>query len=211
MSSTNNHEKRNGSNYPQQNKRIGVYGGTFNPIHIAHLIAAEAVYEALNLDEVWFMPARIPPHKQDQRLAASEHRLRMLQLALEPYQEFKVCTYELEQSTISYTFDTMKALVQKYADHQFNFIIGADMVAYLSKWYRYEELLAMVPFVAVQRPQHPIASELPWLRHIHMVNMPQIDISSTEIRQRCKNNRSIRFLVPNGVDTYIKEHQLYVE
>ncbi len=188
-----------------------MYGGTFNPIHVAHLIAAEAVFEELYLDEVWFMPAHIPPHKQDHTILDSDHRLRMLQLALTPYAEFKVSTYELEKATVSYTFETMSALIKTYVDHQFYFIIGGDHLANLPKWYRYEELLALVPFVAVKRPHHHFDLSQAWMEHIHVVDMPQIDLSSTEIRQRCKDKRSIRFLVPDVIDTYIKEHQLYVE
>lgn len=210
-SSIKSHEKRNELNYQNDKKRIGIFGGTFDPIHLAHLIAAEAVYSAMNLDELWFMPAKIPPHKQDRNILASEHRLRMLHLAIEWYPEFKVNTYELEQNDVSYTYNTIVHFTTLFPKHQFYFIVGEDMVEMLPKWYRYEDLLPLVSFVAVHRPGSHIPIMDPLLSQIEFIDMPQMELSSTYIRNRCLSGRSIRFMVPDRVFEYIKEHQLYVD
>lgn len=186
-------------------------GGTFDPIHIAHLITAEFVYSALGLDEIWFMPTYIPPHKRDQAITASEHRLQMLQLATRAYPEFKICSYELEQNQVSYTFNTMTYMLKKYPEHQFYFIIGGDMLKQLNSWYRSEELLQLVPFIAVNRPNYDLDQDDPIRKLVNTIDIPPLMISSTEIRSRCHKGQSIRFLVPDPVLKYIKEQQLYVE
>ncbi len=198
-------------NYQNQNKRIGIFGGTFDPIHLAHLIAAESAYTAMSLDEIWFMPTKIPPHKQDRNILASDHRLRMLQLAVEPYPEFKVNTYEIDQSEVSYTYNTIAHFTREHPHHQLYFIIGGDMVEMLPRWYRYEELLQLVTFIAVKRPGSHINTVDKWVKQIDIIEMPQMELSSTDIRKRCLTGKSIRFMVPDRVDQYIKEHQLYVD
>lgn len=156
------------------------------------------------------MPTQIPPHKQERHISSSQHRLKMIQLAIEPYPEFKVNTYELEQQQVSYTYNTMSYLTSHYSNVQFYFIVGGDMVEYLPKWYRYEELLQMIPFIAVRRPNYPVVISSHLEKKIEFVEMPQLDISSTDIRDRCTTGKSIRFLVPDSVREYIKEQRLYV-
>ncbi len=194
--------------------KIGILGGTFDPVHIGHLIAAECAKEGLQLDEVWLMPTFVPPHKrQDGDAAAAEERLDMLERATAAYDDICVTDIELRRGGISYTADTMKALTEAYPDHQFSFIIGADMAAILPSWKRISELASRVRFAALDRPGFPhihdimlpekLASRLDW------VEMPAVDVSSTFVRSLRRKGRSVRFLVPDSVYDYIKERRLY--
>ena len=133
-------------------RKIGIIGGTFDPPHYGHLLIANEVYHALNLEEVWFLPNQIPPHKQGRNITSVESRLQMLELATEAEEHFSICLEELSRKGPSYTYDTMLQLTKKYPDVQFHFIIGGDMVEYLPKWYNIEALLDLVTFVGVARP-----------------------------------------------------------
>lgn len=195
-----------------QNKReVGIFGGTFDPIHIGHLLAVESVYTTLKLDEVWFLPTFIPPHKQTRKVTDSFHRLEMLKRAIAPYSEFKVCTYEIDQATISYTYNTIVSLKEVYPECDFHFIIGADMVQFLPNWYRFEDLFSIINFAAVMRPNYDIDFTMDYCKQIKFVEMPQCDISSSDIRRRIHEGKSIRFMVTKEVEEYIKEHRLYVD
>ena len=132
-------------------RKIGIIGGTFDPPHYGHLLIANEVYHALNLEEVWFLPNQIPPHKQGRNITSVESRLHMLELATEAEEHFSICLEELSRKGPSYTYDTMLQLTKKYPDVQFHFIIGGDMVEYLPKWYNIEALLNLVTFVGVAR------------------------------------------------------------
>ncbi|MCM3064869.1 nicotinate-nucleotide adenylyltransferase [Priestia flexa] len=186
-------------------KRIGIFGGTFNPPHIGHLIMANEVLFSLKLDEIWFMPSHIPPHKTLKQEIDPNHRLNMLSLATDGYSKFRVQSIEFERNDISYTFDTMCILKETYPDNQFYFIIGADMVEYLPKWYNIEELQKLVTFVGVKRPGYEMKSPYSILE----VEAPQMDISSSFIRERVKVQGPIDFYVPLSVKHYIEENQLY--
>ncbi|GAB7386614.1 nicotinate-nucleotide adenylyltransferase [Bacillaceae bacterium] len=187
--------------------KIGILGGTFDPVHIAHLIVAEQARSRLFLDEVWFMPARIPPHKQEQRIAASLDRLNMLKLAVADNPHFKVTDIELRRNGPSYTVDTMKILKRQYPEYAFFFLIGGDMVEYLPRFERIEELRRLVTFVGLARPGYP--KEAPAGYPVLEVPVPQIDISSSLIREMVRRGDSIRYLVPEKVEHYIKEKRLY--
>ncbi|GIP35888.1 nicotinate-nucleotide adenylyltransferase [Paenibacillus sp. J2TS4] len=191
---------------------IGIMGGTFDPIHIGHLLAAETAAEEANLDEVWFMPANIPPHKASAPLATSQQRLEMVQCAIESRPSFKAIDDELKRGGTSYTFDTVARLQQQYPDYRFHYIIGADMVMYLPKWYRIEELAQLVTFIGVGRPGYELnLTELPpALRdRVQLVSMPAMEVSSTDIRKRRQEGRSIRYRVPESVRQYIERKGLY--
>lgn len=190
--------------------RIGILGGTFDPIHHAHLHMAEVAREECNLDEVWFIPTKTPPHKQDKQVSSAESRLAMLLLAIEDIPYFSVSLLEYERKQVpSYTIDTMESLVKLYPRYQFYFIIGADMIHYLPQWHRIEQLLTLVTFIGVGRPGWPLDYQLPYLEHVKQIDMIAMDISSTLIRQRIKKGKSIRFLVPEKVYAYIRERRLY--
>lgn len=186
-------------------KRIGLYGGTFNPIHTSHLIVADQVYTALGLDEVWFIPDEIPPHVNSKTTIAAHDRVAMIEEAISDNSHFKVELSEIERGGVSYTYDTIVFLKEKYPEYDFYFIIGADMVADLPTWHRIDELSKLITFVGVQRPGFIANSSYSVL----WVDAPLLAISSTDIRNRVISGLSIRYLVPDRVEKYIKEHHLY--
>ncbi|MFY0546251.1 nicotinate-nucleotide adenylyltransferase [Brevibacillus sp. H7] len=189
-------------------KQIGIMGGTFDPIHCGHLLAAEQAREQARLDEVWFMPARIPPHKERAGITAQEHRLRMVELAVADHPSFRVTDVELLREGPSYTYDTMCQLIDTYPDCQFSFIIGGDMVEMLPKWYRISDLIQMVRFIGLARPGSnfdPSAVS----SSVTFVEMPTWELSSTLVRERAAAGRSLRYLVPAAVESYIREQGLY--
>jgi len=191
-----------------QQKQIGIMGGTFDPIHCGHLLAAEQAREQMQLDEVWFMPARIPPHKERAGISAQEHRLRMVELAVASHPFFCVTEVELLRDGPSYTYDTMCQLIDQYPAYRFSFIVGGDMVEYLPKWYRFEELIRMVRFIGLGRPGARY-NQVEASRYVTFVEMPAWEISSTLIRQKAAAGKSLRYLVPAAVECYIKEQKLY--
>ncbi|MEJ8547487.1 nicotinate-nucleotide adenylyltransferase [Brevibacillus borstelensis] len=192
----------------EQKKQIGIMGGTFDPIHAGHLLAAEQAREQAALDEVWFMPTHIPPHKQWAGLTPASHRLRMVELAVADHPAFRASDLELRRSGPSYTFDTMRNLVSVHQDCRFSFIIGGDMVKILPQWHRIDDLLKMVRFIGLSRPGIKLEEKV-YRDFVTFVEMPAWDISSTLIREKAARGRSIRYLVPPAVECYIKEHGLY--
>jgi nicotinate-nucleotide adenylyltransferase len=184
--------------------RIGILGGTFDPPHMGHLIIAEEVLRALNLDQIWFIPTFEPPHKHDAYVQV-DHRIDMLKLAIEGNNEFLLNTIEIDRAGKSYTIDTIIGLKEAHPEAEFYFIIGADMVEYLPNWYKIDELIKLVKFVGVKRNGYSVDSSYP----IKKVEIPMIDISSTLIRERLQAKKSIKYLVPESVYHYIKENGLY--
>jgi nicotinate-nucleotide adenylyltransferase len=185
-------------------KKIAILGGTFNPPHLGHLIIASEVQAQFNFDEIWFMPNQEPPHKESTIGVNSAQRLEMVRRAVADNPLFKIQTIELERTGKSYTFDTMKLLTEKY-DDDFYFIIGADMIEYLPKWYKIEELVKLVTFVGVNRPDYDKQSAYP----IILMDVPNIEISSYMIREKVKMGKNIRYFVPKTVMEYIEENGLY--
>lgn len=186
-------------------KKVGLLGGTFNPPHIGHLIIANEVRHALSLDEVRLMPASIPPHKTNPSDATPEQRLRMVELAVEGTEGLTVSSFEVDHGGVSYTFETMKRLKEHEPDKDFFFLIGGDMIDMLPKWYKIEELMQLVKFVGVGRPGTIGKTTFP----VTMVHIPEVELSSTLIRQRVQSEGTIRFLVPDKVETYIRLEGLY--
>jgi len=186
-------------------KKVGILGGTFNPPHTGHLVIANEVLDILGLDTVWFMPNQVPPHKSVTEPISNADRLAMLELAVKDNPDFRIETVELERTGPSYTYETMKILKDMYKEHEFYFIIGGDMVEYLPKWHKIDELLKMVKFVGVSRPSYQDQTEYEVLH----VETPQMDISSSMIRERVKTGKSIRYLLPDPVRAYLEEHGLY--
>ena len=197
--------------------KIGIMGGTFDPIHLGHLATAEAVRENFSLDEILFIPAARPPHKLGKKVTDERHRLAMTQLATRSNKFFKVSDMELKRTGLSYTLDTMNELHKIFGNAtELFFIIGADSLADLSKWYAARELVAKCHFIATTRQGVDVdfssvekffgaaAKE-----HIHRVTTPGLEISSTDIRERVKLNRSIKYLVPEVVEEYILREKLY--
>lgn len=191
---------------------IGILGGTFDPIHLGHLLAAECARDQLKLDEIWIMPSHVPPHKEHQPVANPQQRLEMAKAAIKGHTDYKVLDIELQRSGASYTLDTIKQLKQQFGSHKYYFIIGGDMIKTLHQWDRIEQLMEELQFVGCQRAGVRIDwNMLPeWVgQHVLMVEMPLLEISSTLIRERIKNNNTIRFFVPDHVHAYIEENRLY--
>lgn len=191
--------------------KVGIMGGTFDPIHIGHMLAAEAARDACSLDEVWFMPSHIPPHKHEAGVTG-QMRLEMTAEAVHGHPSFRTLDWEVKRGGVSYTVDTIKELRRMYPHTEFSFIIGADMVNYLPKWHRIEELAGMLTFIGVNRPGSGLnVDDLPpWIREsVKIADMPLIDISSTVIRKRAAAGKSIRYMVPDRVYEYMVRSGLY--
>lgn len=186
-------------------KKVGILGGTFNPPHTGHLVIANEVLNAYELDKIWFMPNQVPPHKNVASPINNADRLAMLELAIMDNTSFRVETVELDRSGPSYTYETMKILKDMYKDIDFYFIIGGDMVEYLPKWREIDKLLELVKFIGVSRPSYQDHSDY----DILYAKTPQMEISSSMIRERVKAGQSIRYLLPEPVRAYIEEHGLY--
>lgn len=188
-------------------RRIGIYGGTFNPIHIGHLIIANTVLNDLDLDEIWFMPDNIPPHKNKKVAIDPRHRLQMLQRAVFDNQRFKIETLEIERGGVSYTYDTMMSLKMLCPNDDFYLIMGGDMVQDLPNWYHVDDLAKIVQFVGVKRMGVSADSKYP----IIWVDGPSFDFNSSMIRDRIYHGQSVRYLVPDAVLEYIYRERLYRE
>ena len=185
-------------------KKIAIYGGTFDPIHHAHLILAREAIETLDLDKVILVPAAISPLKKSAPVASGEVRLEMLQAAIKGEPGFEVNECELLRTPPSYTIDTVQEILRRECDVCLYCLIGEDNVEQLPRWHRFSELEKIVRFVVLDRSgkQPPHSYQL-----IHR----RIDISATEIRRRVARNQSIRYLVPDSVDEIIQREKLYRE
>jgi nicotinate-nucleotide adenylyltransferase len=192
--------------------KIGIMGGTFDPIHLGHMIAAESAREAAGLDEVWFIPTNIPPHKQNLPKASAEQRLAMVSLAVADHPSFRAVDYELKRGGTSFTADTVQMLRDLHPNISFYYIIGADMVMYLPKWVRIEEIVEGVSFIGLERLGFQVElKHLPAMLadKVQLASMPLIEISSTAIRKRKQQHQSVRYLVNEKVRIYMEENQLY--
>jgi nicotinate-nucleotide adenylyltransferase len=201
-----------------KSSRIGVMGGTFDPIHYGHLVAAEVSRAEFGLDKVIFMPTGRPPHKQLQIVTDSEHRYHMTVLATLSNPGFEVSRMEVDKTGLAYTYDTVKELKRIYGkDSDIYFITGADAVLELSTWHRIQELLSLCRFIAVTRPGfdnenleqkiQEITSK--YNGEIICIEVPLLAISSTDIRNRFRNRKPIKYLLPEAVEKYIQEMGLY--
>lgn len=186
-------------------KRVGLYGGTFNPVHNAHLLVADQVGHALKLNRVDFMPDDIPPHVDRKEAIDADDRVAMLKLAIQDNPMFGLELSEINRGGVSYTYDTIVALKKAHPEVDYYFIIGGDMVDYLPKWHRIDDLLKLVNFVAVRRKGAQNESQYP----VIWVDVPEVQFSSTDIRQRLEAGLSVNYMLPKPVQEYIKEHDLY--
>lgn len=191
---------------------VGIMGGTFDPVHLGHLLAAERALEEGGLDEVWFMPANVPPHKPNPPKATTEQRVDMLKLSIAGHPRFRLELIEIERQGISYTVDTVDQLRRRYPNVRFCYIVGADMVQYLPNWVRIEEIMRHISFIGLQRPGYSLdmSGLPPFIRQgVRLAVMPQIELSSTDIRERTRSGRSVRYMVHDAVYAFIKERRLY--
>ncbi|MGX7199905.1 nicotinate-nucleotide adenylyltransferase [Enterococcus nangangensis] len=184
---------------------IGLLGGNFNPVHLGHLAAAQSVLETLQLERVDFLPSFLPPHVDHKETINPKERLAMLKLAIGDNPQFGIEPCEILRGGKSFTIETIKELQARYPEREYYFIIGGDMVEYLPKWKDIEELVQLVHFVGVNRPHYQRTSPYP----IIYVDVPQLDISSSLIRQKIALGQSPRYLLPESVLHYIVEKGLY--
>jgi nicotinate-nucleotide adenylyltransferase len=185
-------------------KKIAIYGGTFDPVHHAHLILAREAIETLELDQVILVPAAISPLKKTAPIASGEVRLAMLQAAIKGEPKFEVDECELLRPPPSYTIDTVEEIRRRECDASIYCLIGEDNVEQLPRWHRFAELEKMVRFVVLDRTGKQPS-------HSYQLIQRPIDISATEIRRRISQNESIRYLVPESVEEIIKRENLYRE
>jgi nicotinate-nucleotide adenylyltransferase len=199
--------------------RIGIFGGSFDPVHYGHLLLAESCREQCRLDEVWFVPAAVPPHKRDENRTDAKHRVEMLELAIAGHPQFRVSTIEIDRGGVSYTVSTLAAIGRQRPEAELFLLLGGDSLRDLGTWRQPEQVCELATPVAVGRVGSPpsdyssleqiVSAER--LEHIrrHAVEMPLLELSSTDIRRRVAAGRSIRYMTPRAVETYIAQHSLY--
>jgi nicotinate-nucleotide adenylyltransferase len=201
-------------------KKLGVLGGSFDPVHIGHLIIAEAVADAYKIDRVLFVPCFIPPHKRHKTVADGGHRLKMIERAIEDNDRFAASDRELRRGGVSYSIDTMREIRAEWGDTaELYFIMGGDSLVEFSSWKCYRELLELCTIVVAARPGSGADTWRPpagayteaQVRAIraHILKTPLIGISATGIREQRRAGGSVRYLVPERVRQYIEEHNLY--
>jgi nicotinate-nucleotide adenylyltransferase len=198
--------------------RLGLLGGTFDPIHYGHLLLAERCREECGLDRVWFLPAGQPPHKTADGISPGPQRAEMVEFAIAGHPQFQVSRIELTRTGRSFTIDTLRELHAEDPSRELFFLIGADSLADLPDWRDPAGIVDLATIVAVNRGDRPLP-DLDGLRRalgsaiadrVRLVTMPGIDLSSTDIRRRFRGGKSIRFMTPRPCEVYIQEHQLYV-
>lgn len=207
--------------------RLGIFGGTFDPVHYGHLLLAECCREQLRLDAVWFLPASVPPHKQQRQLAAAEARVDMLNLAIGGHEAFSVCRYEIDRGGVNFTADTLKVLAAQDPSRELFFLLGGDSLRDLPTWRDLARICRLAKLAVVGRapadessglsPKWPelealgsllSADQVESIRR-HRVEMPRVDLSSSDIRTRIAKGQSIRYRTPSAVEKYLETHQLY--
>jgi nicotinate-nucleotide adenylyltransferase len=211
--------------------RVGLFGGTFNPIHLGHLRSAEEVCEALSLDEILFIPSATPPHKRGDTVAPAAHRLAMVKLAIAGNARFRVSTIEINRRGRSYSVDTLRVLRTRMPRTRFSFIMGIDAFREIATWKEYRSIFGLCDVVVISRPPDnalslraalPVAARGDFCyrpasttvehstgNRIIFQPITQLDISASSIRRRLHRGLSIRYLVPTSVERYIARHRLY--
>jgi nicotinate-nucleotide adenylyltransferase len=196
--------------------RVGVFGGTFDPIHMGHLVSAEEARVKLELERVVFVPARLPPHKLDQVVSPVEHRLTMLELAIASNPHFAVSRVDVDRFGPSYTVDTIELLRDEWGSGiEVYFIMGSDSLLDILTWHNPRRLIRLCRFAVVSRPGYQVDLDeldalLPGVAsRVQILNAPELAISSTDIQRRVREGMSIKYQVPEAVEDYIYQHKLY--
>lgn len=201
-------------------EKIGIFGGTFNPIHNGHLLMVQDAMEAFDLARVLFVPCAVPPHKRSAGLVSTVHRVAMLEAALDGNPDFELCDLEIRRGGTSYTIDTLRKLKQRYPEQELCLIIGSDTLPELCQWRDIGGILALCRIVTVARPGFELAAlkrrslklKPPWPRRLlkDVVAGHGLNVSSSNIRYRVAEGMTIRYLVPQAVEAYVHEQHLYV-
>lgn len=204
----------------QNCKKIGIMGGTFNPIHNGHLSLADAAITQYQLDEIWFMPSGLPAHKSNSELLPAKDRLTMVELAVRDTMKFRASSFEIDREGFTYTAETMPALAKEYPNHTFYFIIGGDSLMKFHRWVKPEVISEYVTLLAAGRNGYSMEELLHQKEYLNckfgtkvlFVDMPEINISSSNIRSDCKKECyvNVEQAVPGEVLEYIKANRLYV-
>lgn len=197
--------------------RIGIYGGTFDPVHFGHLLLAETCRETCRLDRVIFIPAGVPPHKPGRELTAGPLRADMLEFAVAGHPAFSVDRSEIKRSGPSYTVETLRDLRQQHPTDELFFLMGADSLAEFHLWKNPAEIAALAGLIVVNRgrPAPPALATLVGelgaaaVSRIEWITMPAIEISASDLRNRARHGRSLRYLTPRAVERFIVEHRVY--
>lgn len=199
--------------------RIGIFGGSFDPVHYGHLILAELCRESCQLDEVRLVPAATPPHKQDQGRADNEHRFQMLKLAIGANPGVSAWDVELQRGGVSYTVDTLRVLREERPDDELFLLMGADSLYDLPNWRSPDQICDLAILAVTDRPgnraidfavlEDVTTSDRIAIFQQHVLPMPQLDIRSSEIRRRVENRQTIRYQTPRAVEQYIATESLY--
>lgn len=200
--------------------KIGIMGGTFDPIHIGHLLLGEFAYEDFGLDEIWFLPNGNPPHKETADTeTALNHRIEMVKLAIEGVPHFRLNLYEADTSQHSYTYQTLREFSGMYPEHEFYFILGADSLFSIEQWRYFREIFPACVILAAMRDDKDadeMRRQIQYLSErygakIRLLQAPLLEISSTVIRERASRDLGVRYMVPDSVADYIKANHLYKE
>lgn len=198
--------------------KIGIMGGTFEPIHIGHLLLGEFAYEDFGLDEIWFLPNGNPPHKEAAVTEeALQHRIEMIRLAIEEIPYFYLNLFEADIKKHSYTYQTLQEFNKLYPDHEFYFILGADSLFSIEEWRYFREIFTACTILAAMRDDKDVADMKGQIRYLHeqyganieLLRAPLVEISSTTIRERASKDLTVRYMVPDAVAEYIRDQQLY--
>lgn len=184
--------------------RIGILGGTFNPPHLGHLILAQEVGQKIELDKIFFVPTNIAPHKERDEVGA-QHRFNMLALAIDGQHQFQIKDWELRRGGVSYTIDTIRVLREEFPYDELFLIVGSDLARTMDSWKDYQEVRKNVKVVVAQRQEAPAEKKDDFI----FVDIIQIGISSSQIREMIKKGRIVKNLVRDNVWKYIEEHRLY--
>lgn len=199
--------------------KIGLFGGTFDPPHLGHLILAERCREAAALDEVWFLPSFKPPHKLNREMSRFEYRCEMVQLAVAGHTAFKVITIERDLPPPSFTTETLRVLKEQNPTYDYSLIVGGDSLRDFHTWHKPEVIVSQCRIIAVSRPNVNYLSTQEFAQSIKVdegkinllqVESPLVDIASREIRHRTEHHQTVRYLVPHSVEVYIREKKLYL-
>ncbi|MGD0518250.1 MAG: nicotinate-nucleotide adenylyltransferase [Thermoguttaceae bacterium] len=200
--------------------KLGIFGGTFDPVHYGHLLLAECCRGQLGLDAVWFLPAAVPPHKRDREPAPAKDRIEMLKLAIAGNPAFSVCTYETDRGGVNYTVDTLTHIHKEDPSRELFFLMGEDMLLDLPDWKQPERVCELaIPVVVHRAGMSPLdfncLSTIATPRRIdeirrHQVEMPEIGLSGSDIRRRTAAGKSIRYHTPRAVEEYIGHNRLYL-
>jgi nicotinate-nucleotide adenylyltransferase len=199
-------------------RKIGILGGSFNPIHIGHILMCRYTYEQLNLEKVYLMPNEKPPHKKDQSMLEAVHRLNMCKIIEESNDFLGTISVEIGNNKTNYTVETMERLLKgKFKNFKIYFIVGADSLLQIETWRAYEKLFKLINFVCIMRPnyeENQVENKIDSLEkkyniNVERVNMPLIGISSTDIRDRILQGKSVKYMLDSEIIDYVHENNLF--